>query len=175
MRFSLKTMLLLCTAIAVSVAGLLNANVAWAAFFYTAAFLGVLTGCVGALVSRGPARPFWVGFALFGGGYFGLALIGENSLARFTPDRQQVQEPKLGTTQLFIWVHAQLQPKTNASVKLPPGAVAFSPYGYSFAANTPSGYFIEIGHAIFTLLFALLGGWIAMRFSRDGRSKAEAT
>jgi hypothetical protein len=173
MRFSLKTMLLLCTAIAVSVAGLLNANVAWAAFFYTAAFIGVLTGFVGALVRRGPERAFWIGFALFGGGYFALALVGENSLARFAPDRQQVQEPKLGTTQLLIWIQAQLQPRTKATANLPQGAVSFSPYGYSYVANTPSGYFIEVGHSIFTLLLALLGGWIAMQFSREARSTPE--
>lgn len=178
MRFSLKTMLLLFTVVAVCIAGLVYSNVAWAAFFYTAAFVLVLTGIVGALVRRGPARPYWIGFALFGGGYFALALIGEDSLARFASDmRQGAQPPKLATTQGFIWAERYIYTYTGASnnsntARSNPNIV-FNSRGILYYQRTPSQCFVQIGHSIFTLIMALMGGWLGLRFSRQPAADIE--
>lgn len=167
MRFSLKTMLVLFTAVAVSTAGLIYANILWAAFFYTVAFLAVLTGMVGALVRRGPMREFWIGFALFGGGYFALALVGENSLARFSSNLQQgAQPPKLATTQLLMWVDRTIRPEpTGSSIRGPGGRIIVSG-GMTFFQQTSSQYLVEIGHSIFTLALAFAGGWLGLFISR---------
>jgi hypothetical protein len=176
LRFSLKTMLLLFTVVAVCIAGLVYSNIAWAAFFYTVAFVIVLTGIVGALVRRGPARAFWIGFALFGGGYFALALIGENSLARFGSDmRQGAQPPKLATTQVFIWaeryIHTDASNNSNTA-RFNPNLV-FNSGGIAYYQLTPSQYFVQIGHSIFTLIIALMGGWIGLQFSRKPAADIE--
>lgn len=166
-RFSLKTMLVLFTAVAVSTAGLIYANILWAAFFYTVAFLAVLTGIVGALVRRGPMRAFWIGFALFGGGYFGLALIGENSLAQFASNLQRAaQPPKLATTQLLLWVDRAIHPEpSNSSGRGSSGRIVVNG-GMTFFQQTPSQYLVEIGHSIFTLALAFTGGWLGLFISR---------
>jgi hypothetical protein len=163
MRFSLRMLLVLFTVVAVSVAGLLYANPAWAAFFYTTAFGFVLTGVVGAVVRHGPARGYWIGFAIFGGGYFALALIHENFLLRYAVDRPMGQEPRLATSQLFLWAERYIHRNASGdrSTGFGPGRPAtFSMGGVSYVPASPTDYFVEVGHSILTLVLAVIGGWV---------------
>ncbi len=160
MRFSLKTLLVSFTAIAVSIAGVRFANPVWGSCFYTVAFVLVLTGIVGALVRRGPARPFWIGFAVFGTGYFLLALVGEVALAQIVADfRQMRPEPKLPTTRLLTWAEPYLRstPGMNPNTNL---------IRRGIIVPVANGDYIEVGHSILTVIFALVGGWVGWLFSR---------
>ncbi|MEX0641502.1 MAG: hypothetical protein WD468_02310 [Pirellulales bacterium] len=145
MGFSIKSMLVAVALIAVSIVGLHYASLPWAAFFYTAAFLLVLTGIVGSLVCSWPVRAFWIGFAVFGGGYFWLALMAEGSLRFGGYPTGATLEPKLATTHLLLWSEIYLRAE-------------ISPRGTFGVQRGPTGYFVQVGHSIFTLLFALAGG-----------------
>jgi hypothetical protein len=161
MRFSLKTMLAASAFIAVSVAGLHYANLPWAAFFYTAAFLSVLTGIVGSLVCSWPTRAFWIGFAVFGGGYFWLALIHE-ARVEVQGFGVQVPEPDLGTTHLLIWADRLLRSERS-------GTPGFQRRSLSGPRSTRE-YFVQVGHGIFTMLLALIGGALGKAFAQHGRA-----
>lgn len=173
MRFSLRTMFVAFTVVALSTAGLLYANAAWAAFFYTAAFALLLTGLVGAVVRRGATRPYWIGFTILGGGYFLLALVNENFLARFTDVRQSIgQEPRLATSQFLLWVEPYIHSNRELPNRSPtfPTRMSFTGSGLTLIPSSPSDYFVEVGHSILTLLLALLGGWIGLIMSNRNQS-----
>jgi len=157
MRFSLRFLLATFTVVAVSIAGLTYANLAWAALLYTAAFVLVLTGVVGATVRPWPKRGYWIGFALFGGGYFWLSLMAEGSLRFAGTPRGATFEPNLATTHLMLWCERYLRTES-------------SPRGTFGVVRGPTEYFIQVGHSIFTLVFALAGGMLGQWFARGGRS-----
>jgi len=174
MRFSLKTLLIAFTAAAVSLLGLLNANLAWGAFFYTAAFVLVLTGIVGAIVRPRPQRAYWIGFALFGGGYFWLALVAEGSL-RFAGPNGVVLEPNLATSHLLLSAHRYTFKEFDGSIadqrasRILNARIRSS--GGAFAVQrTSSEFFLQVGHSIFTVMFALVGGAIGSWFARPAHS-----
>lgn len=159
MRFSLKTLLVLFTAIPVTIAGLLYANMVWAALFYTAAFTIVLAGIVGAIVRQGKPRSFWIGFAVFGLGYFCVALAGENGIVRYQANNTQSSfEPKLATSKLLIWSKPYLQ--QGAVNRLTPASRAM------FVSMMANDDYLIVGHSIFTMIMAMIGGWVGILFSQ---------
>jgi hypothetical protein len=159
MSFSIRSMLAAVAIVAVSIVGLRYANLPWAAFFYTAAFLLVLTGIVAAMVRPWPERGYWIGCALFSGGYFWLAMVAEGSLRFGGTPMGATLEPKLATTHLLLWSEHYL--RTDRS-----------PRGTFGVVRGPTEYFLQVGHSIFTLLFALAGGMLGQWFTRRGRSMA---
>jgi hypothetical protein len=165
-RFSLKTLLVLFTAIPVAIAGLLYANMVWGALFYTTAFLLLLTGIVGAIVRQGRARAFWIGFAVFGMGYFCVALAGENGVARYqTNNMQSSFDPKLATSKLLIWSKPYLQ--QGAASNVTPSSRAM------FLSTIANDDYLIVGHSIFTVIVAMIGGWVGTLFSRVAASIRE--
>ncbi|MEX0641500.1 MAG: hypothetical protein WD468_02300 [Pirellulales bacterium] len=161
MRFSMKSMLAAFTFVAISCGGMLYANSFLATCFATAAFLIVMFGILAAILRAGRVRAFWTGFAVFGAGYFLLAMFGErlidpgsqSAIIVVEPNNIVTAAPLLVTTGFLIWVEEFI-------------ALLVS------SGNEPRPYdhlvfFLTNGHAIFTVLFALLGGalgsWIAGR------------
>ena len=70
MRFSLRTLLLAVPVVALGISGFVF-NLAWAtSLIYTFCVSAILLAVVGALFVRGQRRLFWVGFAVFGWGYW---------------------------------------------------------------------------------------------------------
>lgn len=166
MRFSLKAMLAASSFIAVSVAGLKYANLHWSTFFYTGSFLLVLTAIVGALVCPWPTRAFWVGFAVFGGGYFWLAFMEDGQL-KLTVRGTAESRPRLATTRLLLWADQQLRPDPV----IPAGvrrAVFVGP-------RSVDAYFVQVGNGIFTILLALVGGAAGKLFVRLRRRIGDNT
>jgi hypothetical protein len=159
MRFSLKTLLVLFTAIPVAIAGLLYANMVWGALFYTAAFIILLTGIVGAIVRQGEPRAFWIGFAVFGMGYFCVALAGENGISRYQTNNMQSRfDPKLATSKLLVWSKPYLQ--RGAASNLTPASRAM------FVSTIANDDYLIVGHSIFTVIIGMIGGWVGTLFSR---------
>jgi hypothetical protein len=169
MRFSMKTLLVAITFIATSCGGLLYANALLAICFTTAAFAFVLVGTLAALLSNGQAKPYWIGFAVFGAAYFGCAMFAERPIdipSQWTikqlGDRSIPSEPYLVTTGLLMLANPYVDQLPTRKFGVP--------------AFFRIGWFVSIGHSVFTVLVALVGGsvgrWIGGRFAREDRSAA---
>jgi hypothetical protein len=63
-QFSITTMFLVTTALALACAALANANSWWWSLVYTVSFLSVIVSCVTALFAQGATRAFAVGIVL---------------------------------------------------------------------------------------------------------------
>jgi len=85
---------------------------------------------------------------------------------RFAVDRTIVQDPRLATTQFLLvaerFIHRNAD-KYGAAAIGPSRTVSFSAGGISFVPASPSDYFVEVGHSIFTVLLAVVGGWVGKR------------
>jgi hypothetical protein len=157
------------------------ANAVWSAFFTTAAFLAILFGIAAAMLRHGRARAFWVGFAVFGAGYFALVTYSKrdenNAAARLMrqwgwqqPQITQTAEPQLVTSIFLIWADQHLRPMRAQAgpanlVTAPDGTLVRTtrqPIGLTMRGNVAgiNFEFVTIGHAIFTVLFALAGGFL---------------
>jgi hypothetical protein len=168
--------------VALGCVGVLYANAMWSALFTTAAFLFVLFGIVAALLRRDRSRAFWIGFAVFGAGYFGLATFGERdavssvrSISRILaagPTRineSGVAEPKLATTAFLIWADRYIQPLREEPdpsnlISARDGTILRVASNQAVALNLIGVNldFVTIGHALFTLVLAILGGLSGM-------------
>jgi hypothetical protein len=179
MRFSIKTLLAATALVAASISGLLYANAVWAACFYTGAALVVVIGVTAALVRRGPTQAYWVGFALFGAGYLFLSTTAEGS-GRVRRDAITIRlEPQLATARFLSWAH-QYMPAVDETSPRPQGAASQQvPFGLQPAAANNFGpqrrrHFVQIGHSLFTLLFALVGGSIGRSLYQPANSASQA-
>jgi hypothetical protein len=185
MRFSLKSLLAATTLVALGCVGVLCANAIWSALFTTAAFLSVLFGIVAAMLRHGRARAFWIGFSVFGAGYFGLATFGERdavssvrSISRLLaqgPTRineSGVAEPRLATTAFLIWADRYLEPlreKPDPSnlISARDGTVLRVASNQAVALNLIGVNldFVTIGHGLFTLALSVVGGLVGFWFA----------
>jgi hypothetical protein len=78
-RFSLLHFLIVITLLAVGMGALASGSRLAASGVYTL-FLGLIClALAGAIIVRGDARPFWIGFAIFGWAYFLLAFESDSS------------------------------------------------------------------------------------------------
>lgn len=155
MQFSLKTLLVTFTIVAVSGTALLYANETWALITTTCACCCCVYAGLAAILAREHARSFWIGFAIFGWSYLWFStnerevdpsghrvVVSLGSTSLFT-------EPRMPTTKLLL----SIEPVVRQLMKRPP---------FLFVRQ-----FVEVGQSIFTVLFALcgarLGTWIASR------------
>lgn len=70
MRFSIRTLLGIIAIAAAGFSALLTSYEVWAKYFVSACLLVLLGSFVGIIYCRGQRRAFWIGFAIFGWGYF---------------------------------------------------------------------------------------------------------
>ena len=161
MRFSLKSMLVAFAYIALSCMGLLYANRTWGACFFTGTLLLILLGIVAAFIRRGSAKAFWIGFAIFSGVYFWVAMFGE----KLEPDAGGGvwHEPKLVTSTILLLLDDALMDGRLGSRKTTIiGAINDGSWRvtYSFGAAAPT---LKVGHSIFTVVFGIVGGLLGTR------------
>lgn len=170
-RISIRAIMALVIFMALGSAALRSASPLWASAIFTLT-LGVLaTAVLGALFSR-PSRPFWTRFALFGLGYLMLVfgpwfgdsvkpyLLSTKLIAMGSPEEFSVAGFLSGTV-------------SSPPAKPVPMKVAFN----RIHVNQISGLstqgspvdFERIGHSLFALLAALLGGVIARSFASGSR------
>jgi hypothetical protein len=90
---------------AVGLAALRNANELWSGIMLLAVLVIVGMAILGAILLRGRDRAWWLGFALFAGGYLALA---------FTSLAAPVAMPKLATTHLLDYVHSRATNPTGS-------------------------------------------------------------
>jgi hypothetical protein len=142
-RFSIAGLMAIVLVAAVGLAALRSPSPAWAStlFMVTCGVFGL--AIVGAIYRSGVARAWWLGFCVFGMGY--MAVTG------FT--RSGYLYPQMPTSHLLI----ALRPVLGHPVELVTGP-------RSPNALRALYVYMQIGHALWALLAALLGGTLARIF-----------
>jgi hypothetical protein len=190
-RLSLRELLLLFTAIFIGCAALKYANERWAAGAMSASILGFLIATILALVDRGSKQAFAIGFAVVVATYMGLLFaMGEFSGSpgmnhpEFHPNEGQLPttlalRPVYAAVVQDVYAETATGKRLVAS-QLPKDAVVdeqastgFTTAPYYFAGVRPlPGHFMTVGHKLWALLLAYVGGHFARfvyaRRARDG-------
>src|SRR5947209_4142181 len=100
-RISLARLMALVVVFAVGVAALRDASETWAGIVLLATLGFLAASILGVVYRSGGRRAWWLGFALFGWGYFALSF----GLWFATEFR-----PRLPTTRLLSYLHTKFQP-----------------------------------------------------------------
>ncbi len=157
-RFTIGRMMAIVPVLAIGFAALKNANATWAGtmFLLTCGILALAV--VGAVCRREAERAWWLGFALFGWGYMALAFW-----------QSEIPSLELPTLTLLEWLQSIFRATPQVQV--------FSPFtGGGFGGGFPSGTnssSSQIGHCLWALLFALLGGTLARALFGAPADRAE--
>jgi len=146
-QFTIRSLLLALGLVAIACVALLNANRWWASGCSTGSFALLTAAILLAVHGDSQRRAYWLGFAVAGWVYVllhGMAVLGLSNLL-ITAEVLDVLYP------LFPWQE-------------PPGdlSLAFAQGGTMTAAEVMHrNSFDEVGHALFALLAALLGGTLS--------------
>ena len=192
LRFSLRQLLAFVAFVAVGCGGLIRPTVFLASLIFTATLVVLLAAVLAAVGRKGTARVFWIGFAIAGSGYLWMAhWADEESYTVSTQWRLQTTGP-LFTTKLLALAHEALHPPPPGGFGgMPGGMGGMGGGGGMFAlpleptaapvfgqmaipspgsAATAAAYvtqmnaFMRIGHSLWALVFAYLGGQLARYF-----------
>jgi hypothetical protein len=187
-RFTIASLLVVVLVLGVGIAALREASDFWNSGVFTVA-LGVMVVSVFLAIHRSDSRrAFWLGFALFGGGYLALSLVPSIESRLMTTKALAYLDSKVpGRTQTFFTVRlAGAGPGTPGNQLQ---AVAFSPQGNQVATSSVgtvrlwdvatgrlvSGWggtsenFVRIGHSLLALLAGWIGGLLSRRLWRASR------
>jgi hypothetical protein len=186
-RFNIASLLVLVLVLAVGFAALREANDLWDSAVFTLT-VGLLLGSVLLAVHRTERRrAFWLGFAIFGSTYLGFSLVPPIETRLLTTRGLSYLDSKMPGRSSDVVVFRYPTTGTVAPGD-PVQAVAFTPQGTRIASSykgkvrlwdTASGRllgsgdpgtFVRIGHSLFALIFAWLGGLISRRLSRGART-----
>jgi len=190
-RFSLRQLMGFVAFVAVGCGGLIRPSVALASLIFTMTLVVLLVAILGAVGRKGSARVFWIGFAIAGSGYLWLAhWADEDAYTVSTNWRLQTTGP-LFTTKLLGLAHGALHPPPPGGFGGVPGGMGGMGGGGMFAlplepaaapvfgqmaipsrasAANAAAYeaernaFMRIGHSLWALLLAYLGGQLARYF-----------
>ena len=186
MKFSIRLLLGLVAFFAVGITALLNANEIWYRLLLTATILILTVGTLAAVGRTGPTRYFWVGFVVVGVAYM-VAIFGFQTHTRehlVTNDALQFFHAKVQTT--ITGSHEEiLEQYPNASdytiigrggvtpamgmgaggIGMGRGMAGMQIGAMQFVYTSPErAPFMAIGHLLYTLLFAFLGGVVTRYF-----------
>lgn len=186
-RFSIASLLALVFVVALAIAALRAATVAWDIGIFGLTLLVLVSAILLAIHRPDRKRAFWLGFALFGWVYLGASLV-------------PPIESRLPTSKALAWLDSKVPGRARTfAITLSGGgnpvrvraaqALAFSPQGQTLAANVqgnvmiwdtvsgrllagPNGNtedFLRIGHSWLALLGAFLGGHLSRYLHDQGR------
>lgn len=161
-QFSVFALLMVVAFVSVACAALVYASLWWASICLTGAVIVHLVAVLGLVYRCGPARAFWLGFAVLGWGYLLLA---------FAPGLDRHIGHRLVTTKLLALLQPKLQRtpiQGNASyLALDPGAnvlVITTETGRYYHPAPQWGHFQQAGHSLTAILIGVLGGLLARYF-----------
>ncbi|MFI5460003.1 MAG: hypothetical protein ACHRXM_31675 [Isosphaerales bacterium] len=185
-RFSIAWLMGIIFVIGVGLAALRHPSKLWASLLFTMTIGVLVVSLLGALFHRGLARQFWAGFAVCGWFYM---------LLNFGPWFESAVSPYLFTTACLDLIYPRVAaPERTAMVsddvakvglaspfEGPPSPPANIWEHWTTIDNAKAGFFVAndfdvtrskpfqlIGHSVWALLFAYLGGVIARHFARLG-------
>jgi hypothetical protein len=162
-RFSLFALLVFAAVASLGLRGLTRPTVLWASLIVTLTIGACSLATFLALFRRHRAKDFWCGFALAGWGYLALAL--HPSLVHLSSS--------LLTTRLLVHAERSMNPSSSgfplqgetyervmsSDISMQGGYVDETT-GEIYAGGSVR-LFLRIGHALWALLFAVLGGVLA--------------
>ena len=177
MRFSIKTLLILTTAIAITLACMMYPVPLVASAYYFAAVAAVFVAIIAAIQLRGSRRAFAVSFVIVAAGY--LWLTTPNSTTQLVQAQlggriPAITSPLLTTTLLYCCYEGYVADAGQGNwTAYPPYTTGRRPRngnGTAFEAIlTPNLLsFLTIGHAMFAIWFGWLAGVLGRRLHTKG-------
>ena len=190
LRYSLASLMGLVLFCAVAMAALRQADQVWASLLFSGAIVVLGTAVLAAVFARGARRGFWVGFCAFGWAYLALAFA-----PGFESDIRPRLMTAYLLDQLYGRLHTQEPTALSVTLTRTQSgnavtSVAFSPDGRALAVKGRSGVrvwnattgaplqlvlntpapptphaFKDGGHALASLLAAMMGGLIGGRLA----------
>jgi len=191
-QFSLRQLMALVVFAAVGCAGLAQPSPFMASVVFTL-MVSILFVAILAAVAKSPSlRFFWIGFAVAGWGYLWVAHWPDEDRYTAVPQYELQTNGPLLTTKVIDWAFAALHPRPpqersgGGFMSVPPGdfdqrlplplAQMGGMGGMSGSSRAPiltgppyevmRSAFIRVGHSLWTLLFAYLGGRLTLHFYR---------
>jgi hypothetical protein len=172
------------TFVAIACAALLSANEWWTAFLSIASIAALLVAVLAAVYLRGPGRAFWFGFALFGWVYVVILFWPDRTEPGVFPHEALVDQ--LPTTRVlqYAYEHHPRRPPADS-----PGSTGFFAVSPEPSSDSPGlvvqgmggarpalrgapgvSYvlvedFFSVGHWLWAILLAWLGGLLARFFA----------
>jgi hypothetical protein len=188
-RFSIASLLVVIGVLGIALAAFRNPSYMWANVTFTVDFAAIVLAIINTIYGRGACRAYWLGFALCGGTYFATCTvpgIRDSVCPRLTtemvfdfiyPHVSPPPPPPPSATQLGMVLLMQNQfADMNASVAPSPPTIRSRWSAWNEPDRTNGdGYqvgtvklvsseaFRQIGHALATLLVAVLGASYAQR------------
>jgi hypothetical protein len=142
LRFSLRTLLIVITFVAIGCTALLNANEWWAAALYTLYALLFSLAILVAIFRTGATRAACFGFVIWG------VVFGAWQFLPYTA--RLIAYPLNNVVYDQLWPE---QPGTNIN---DPFATTVRPAGAPFATS-----YVNVANAVWLLLISTIGGWVA--------------
>jgi hypothetical protein len=180
-RFRLGTLVRFVLVLGVGLAALRESNDIWDSGVFTLALAALLVSILLAIHRTGQRRAFWLGFALFGAVYLGLSLVPPIEARLITTKALAFLESRISDRPIMIsgrvWdTWSRDLGQNNQSINS--ASIAFSPQGnlvasgnqgvirvWDVSGGNPLGTwsgttenFVRIGHSLFALIIALVGG-----------------
>ena len=186
-HFSLRQLLLTVALCAVGTVGVIYPTPLCASIIFSSTVFILLAALLAALGCTGSSRVFWLGFAIAGWGYLWLAHWTDEDYPIDYPDvvpwQLQANGP-LVTTKVVRWVFSAIHGSSDTpkgggifsvgSSEMKRNAESFVRFAQFGTSPTMSRYdpkllaFMRVGHSLWTLLFAWLGGQITRYFHSKG-------
>ena len=136
-RFSIRTLMAFIVASAVGLAALRNANDLWAGMMLLFALASVGVAVLGASHMSGQERAWWMGFAVFGGGYLVAALCPVRSELATTHLMEYLQARVVGSEIATFEVSLLDQSSVLFRVRTSDGGVTAKTVTDSVHSSTP--------------------------------------
>jgi hypothetical protein len=187
-RFNIASLLVIIFILGVGFAALRESSDLWDSGVFTSTIGLLLTSILLAVHRTESRRAFWIGFALFGAAYLGLSVVPSIESRSITtkalayldsklPGRPTVPPRYITSLIAYRAVNNQV---SNVNVALDGIQSATTGQGPARRWNVATGRllggwsgttenFVRIGHSLFALLAAWLGGQLSRRLCRSSR------
>lgn len=193
-RFSIRSLMAFIVLAAIGLAALRTASELWAAMMLLLALVSVGVSILGAVLMRGRERAWWLGFAVFGGGYLAVSVgpwvgdafreqlitthwIGHLRELMFATNVEYLRQEK----QEIVAELAKLKPE-KPNFQYDPVVATLTNNLRSIESQLTTrrnaglryDHFQRVGQNLFALLAGLMGGTVAVWFwARRERTGAE--
>jgi hypothetical protein len=160
-QYSLKHLLLWTAIVALFCVALKNASAAWVAASFAVVHVALIAAVLLVVFRRGAVRAYWIGFAITGWLYLGVLIYGWN-LDPMKSYGNPLAAHRLATTTLSSMAYQELRPDIDTE--------AISDQRVFDAYMN----FINVAHALWTLLLAAGSGVFARWLYMTGPAKDDA-
>lgn len=187
LKYSLGTLFVVTAFASLASAAVANYSLVWAEVMVTVTAAMLLLGLLAAILARGNARTFAIGFAVAGWVYFALTFIDAVGVrGRLLTSRAinrlyaLTQDSHAGTTMLGYSLQGSSTDTGMMGSSEMMSSASVSGFMFGASSSGMTGVLVlseaprelhDIGHCIWTLVLALLGGLSAQAIQKMGRSR----